>query len=77
MASSIKMKGVRHLRRTFAIADGRSESVGESLSRAMMIAVGLPLPDLQVTILDDGGRFVARGDFGWDDKVIGEVRRQG
>ncbi|WP_439031970.1 type IV toxin-antitoxin system AbiEi family antitoxin domain-containing protein [Gordonia terrae] len=72
VASSTKLKGVRHLRQAFAVADGRSESVGESLSRATMIAAGLPLPDLQVTIVDSAGRFIARGDFGWADKVIGE-----
>lgn len=72
VASSIKMKGIRQLRQALSMADARSESVGESFSRATMIAVGLPLPDLQVTILDGDGRFVARGDFGWDDKVIGE-----
>lgn len=69
VASSIKMKGIRQLRQALSMADARSESVGESFSRATMIAVGLPLPDLQVTILDGDGRFVARGDFGWDDKV--------
>ncbi|WP_431839723.1 hypothetical protein [Gordonia hongkongensis] len=72
VASSIKMKGIRQLRQALSMADARSESVGESFSRATMIAVGLPLPNLQVTILDGDGRFVARGDFGWDDKVIGE-----
>ncbi|WP_238421150.1 hypothetical protein [Gordonia sp. 'Campus'] len=72
VAASTKMKGVGRLRQTLAVADARSESIGESLSRAAMIAAGIPLPDLQVTIVDSDGRFIARGDFGWDDKVIGE-----
>ncbi|MDH3022641.1 type IV toxin-antitoxin system AbiEi family antitoxin domain-containing protein [Gordonia alkanivorans] len=71
-ASATRMKGVACLRRALAVADGRSESVGESFSRATMRTLGIPPPDLQVTVLDDAGRFVARGDFGWEDKVIGE-----
>ncbi|WP_159624418.1 hypothetical protein [Actinomyces sp. zg296] len=52
--------------------DARSESVGESLSRAVVIEQHLPIPDLQVSYYDRDGRFVARVDFAWP-----ELRRVG
>jgi hypothetical protein len=44
-------------------ADGRSESVGESRLRVLMDTMGVPAPELQHTVLDDGGQFVGRVDF--------------
>ncbi|MFC6705526.1 hypothetical protein [Flexivirga alba] len=52
------------------LADPRSESPGESLSRARMYESGLPQPDLQVPLEDAQGRF-GRADFGWPG-LIGE-----
>ena len=52
------------------LADGRSESPGESLSRARMWQLGVPQPRLQVPLLDERGPY-GRGDFGWPG-VIGE-----
>lgn len=52
------------------LADGRSESPGESLSRARMWELGLPQPRLQVPLTDDHGTY-GRGDFGWPG-VVGE-----
>lgn len=52
--------------------DARSESVGESLSRAVLIEQHLPTPDLQVSYYDRDGRFIARVDFAWP-----ELRRVG
>jgi hypothetical protein len=66
-------RGTRAARRVVAAADGRSESVGESRSRAIVIQSGLPLPDLQVEVRDAGGGLVGRCDFGWSDhRVLGE-----
>ncbi|MDL9938029.1 hypothetical protein QSJ18_14850 [Gordonia sp. ABSL1-1] len=65
-------KGAGRLRQALAVADGRSESVGESYSRALMIRLGIPMPDLQVEIVDTRGQFIARADFGWGDAVVGE-----
>lgn len=54
-------------------ADGRSESPGESLMRAMLKRRGHPPTDLQVEIYDHLGRLVARCDFGWLEwGVVGE-----
>ncbi|MGB8381997.1 MAG: DUF559 domain-containing protein [Dermatophilaceae bacterium] len=45
------------------LADGRSESVGESWCRLVFAAIGLPSPEQQVEIRDEHGAFVARVDF--------------
>ncbi|NME80313.1 hypothetical protein [Rhodococcus sp. 105337] len=52
--------------------DGRSESVGESLSRIRMRESGLPAPDLQrEVVVRDGRRY--RLDFFWDGLgIVGE-----
>jgi hypothetical protein len=66
-------KGTRAARRVVDAADGRSESVGESRSRAVLIQLGLPLPDLQVEIRRAGGDLVGRCDFGWAaHRLLGE-----
>jgi hypothetical protein len=66
-------RGTRSARRVVAAADGRSGSVGESRSRALMIDAGLPLPDLQVEVGRSDGTFVGRCDFGWrGHRVLGE-----
>jgi hypothetical protein len=66
-------RGSRRAGRLVAAADGRSESVGESRSRAVFIEGGLPLPDLQVEVRRPDGVLVGRGDFGWRrQRVLGE-----
>jgi hypothetical protein len=65
--------GVGVARSALEFADGRAESVGESVSRVLMAQVGIPAPDLQVNVFDDIGNWLARGDFGWRERgVIGE-----
>lgn len=56
-------RGVRCVRKAVRIADGRSESPGESLSRVRMWQEGLPRPELQHEIEVDGR--VIRVDFFW------------
>lgn len=68
----IGCKGVIKARDVVKHADARSESVGESLSRAVMLKGHLPMPRLQETIYDHGN-FVGRVDFYWPDfNIIGE-----
>lgn len=57
--------GARHLHIPVRMADGRSESVGESRGRWMFWTLGLPAPDLQVEVRNADG--VVRGtcDWGW------------
>jgi hypothetical protein len=52
------------------LADARSMSAGESLSRAAMFRLNLPRPDLQVPV-DDADGLVGVADFGWPG-VVGE-----
>lgn len=55
--------GARNAGAVVAFADGKSESVGESRGRVRMYEADLPEPELQVEIVDEGGRFVARVDY--------------
>ncbi|MDQ1564196.1 MAG: hypothetical protein QOI14_1147 [Actinomycetota bacterium] len=62
----------RKLDRALAFADGLSGSLGESLSRALMLELGFPIPELQVDFSDHGG-FIGTVDFWWPDQnLIGE-----
>lgn len=66
-------RGAGIARAALAFADGRSESVGESLSRVRLAALRLPLPELQANVFDALGRWVARTDFCWElAGVLGE-----
>ena len=57
--------------RAWDFADARSESPGESLSRALIAEMGFPAPSLQRTISTDAGSF--RLDFCWEDqRIVGE-----
>lgn len=49
--------------RAVEMADGRSESPGESWSRLVFAGLALPAPELQAEIRDAGGRLVGRVDF--------------
>jgi hypothetical protein len=66
--------GRKAARMTLLLADARSESVLESLSRLRMLAHGLPVPALQIDICDEHGRFLGRSDFYWEEfGVVGEA----
>lgn len=55
------------------LADPRSESPLESLSRVRMFQLGLPMPELQVKFYDGSG-FIGRVDFFWRQLgIIGEA----
>lgn len=58
--------------RVLNAADPRSQSAGESFSRALMIVHGFPAPDLQREFRDRHG-LVGFSDFDWEElKIIGE-----
>ena len=64
-------EGVPAARRVAAFADGRSESVGESRSRVVIAACGLPTPELQWPVRYRGA--TAYTDFGWvAQRTVGE-----
>lgn len=58
-------RGSRAGRLVLSLADPLAESPGESRSRYLFWRHSLPKPDLQFTIRDEDGRFVARTDFAW------------
>lgn len=73
LAAARRRHGVGVARAAVTFADGRSESVGESLSRLLIAQLGLPAPELQVDLFDRVGVWIARSDFGWlEHGVIGE-----
>ncbi|MHA7270775.1 hypothetical protein [Arthrobacter sp. HLT1-20] len=58
--------------RVLAVADGKSQSAGESWSRAIMIEQGFPIPGLQREFRDGLGR-IGFPDFDWEEfKTLGE-----
>ncbi|MFZ2512377.1 MAG: hypothetical protein WAW85_14965 [Gordonia sp. (in: high G+C Gram-positive bacteria)] len=68
--SARRRKGITVARRALAVADGSSESVGESWSRAQFILANLPLPALQRTYQCRTRQ--ARVDFDWSARLVGE-----
>lgn len=69
--------GVVTARAALGFADGRSESVGESVSRVRMADAGLPMPELQPNVFDGSGGWLARSDFCWEELgVLGEFDGQ-
>lgn len=65
--------GALHLQFAVRFADGRAESVGESRSRYLCYAHGLPAPDLQFHVYDDSGRLVGVTDMVWrEHRLLGE-----
>jgi hypothetical protein len=65
LARMQRWRGSRRADVVLRLADGRSESVGESRSRYLFWSQGLPKPDLQVKIRDAGGSLVGVVDLGW------------
>lgn len=60
-------------RRVIEFADARSESPGESYSRAVLHRHGFPVPELQQEFRSPGGTFLGRTDFFWREQgLVGE-----
>jgi hypothetical protein len=73
IADCPRWPGLQRARQVTAFSDARSESVLESLSRAVFHQFGLPPPDLQVWVGDDG-EVIGRADFLWRRyNTIGEA----
>ncbi|MFT4199224.1 endonuclease domain-containing protein [Gordonia sp. (in: high G+C Gram-positive bacteria)] len=61
-------RGWRYIRQLRAIAplvDGAAESPPESWLRLLLIQSGLPLPELQIVVVDETGHGFARVDMGY------------
>ncbi|MGC5167880.1 hypothetical protein [Luteimicrobium sp. DT211] len=66
---AVGRRGIRLARRVIALADARSDSVGESRTRWQLAAAGLPAPDLAIPVETFlGTRWV---DLGWPDLKVG------
>lgn len=64
--------GISKARRVAAFIDGGSESPGESVSRTLFAAQGLPRPVLQFEVYD-GSTLAGRSDFCWPEHgTLGE-----
>ena len=58
--------GSRQGRTAIRLADARSESPGESVTRVQFFRYGIPKPDLQVRVVNVRGALIGISDFGWD-----------
>lgn len=56
-------RGIRQLRRATALADARAESPMETRLRLLLRSHGLPRPELQTSLYDHTGLFLARPDL--------------
>lgn len=64
--------GGRRASLVLRLTDGRAESVGETRSRYLMWQQGIPLPDLQHEVYDNGV-LIGRTDFAWPEhRLLGE-----
>ncbi|WP_207454256.1 hypothetical protein [Desertivibrio insolitus] len=71
------LRGSSMARLVLELADGRSGSAGESLSRAGMAVLRMPLPDLQTRFFDEAG-VIGEVDFHWPvNRLIGEFDGRG
>lgn len=71
-------RGAPRARRVVEFLDERSESVGESRSRVLMLTHQLPEPDLQRAFHDPRGRLIGRVDFFFEGfNAIGEFDGMG
>jgi len=77
LAEAARRHGVVTARAALEFADGRSESVGESVSRIRLADAGLPMPELQLNVFSCLGGWLARSDFCWEEfGVLGEFDGQ-
>lgn len=59
--------GSRAARSALRLADGRSESPGESVSRVQFHRYGIPKPELQYPVRGSRGELIGVSDFYWED----------
>ncbi len=62
-------RGIVKVRELIGYADGRAESPMESEARLVFIDGGLPMPELQYSIIDRHGR-LWRVDFAWPEAMV-------
>jgi hypothetical protein len=72
-ASMEHWPGTLRIQLVVRLADGRSESPGETRSRYLCWRHGLPAPELQFEVYDELGQLVGISDFAWPEhRLLGE-----
>jgi hypothetical protein len=69
-------------RTVMRLADGRSESPGESVTRVQFYRYGIPMPELQFRVIGSPNQLIGIADFYWDHfrhlgEFDGKVKYQG
>ena len=68
-----RFPGSCHGRTTMRLATTKSDSPGESVTRVQFYRFGIPMPELQWEVLDDGGALIGEADFYWKEyRHLGE-----
>lgn len=71
LRAAVRRRGLAQARTAVELANARSESVGESVSRVAIWWLGLPPPVLQYEVRVAGATY--RADFAWpEQRVLGE-----
>lgn len=63
VSRAVRRRGVRLARLVAPTLDGRAESPMESALRALIIAAGFPVPEVNPNLYDEHGNFLARVDL--------------
>jgi very-short-patch-repair endonuclease len=63
VAGHPRAKGIARLRRVVELAEPKAESPMETRLRMLLVLARLPRPEVQISILDKKGRFLARPDL--------------
>ncbi|HEU4330499.1 MAG TPA: hypothetical protein VFR40_05230 [Lapillicoccus sp.] len=78
LATQRQWPGWARSKQSVAIVDGRRESWLESYTFVRFAEWELDLPEPQVSVFDEGGRFTARVDAGWlEDSTVLELDGKG
>ncbi len=67
LRATVRCAGLPAARRALEAVDGRSESVGETLTRLGLTSMGLPPSTLQLWIYDENGSPVGRADLAYPE----------
>lgn len=63
-------RGIRRLRTALAFVDAGAESPQETRTRLLVMTSGLPRPQTQIPVADDGGVVRRRLDMGWPQWMV-------
>jgi hypothetical protein len=69
-AAGVHFDGVQKARVAAELVRAGSESVAESLARVALVVRGLPEPEVNRDLFDDGGGFLGRGDLPFPDWMV-------